>query len=138
MLQHRLYRNIRRVLMDVCGQPIEISFIVSKFAEEQAEPDMPLFKTLAQQQDDNYHPNNRMIIIMYEPSIGERLIVDYKILNRPQKKRIGTIINKAQRSEGNQYIDIYVIRTDYNEFVRIKLGQFIKFKNRHLDHSEVT
>lgn len=70
---------------------------------------------------------------MYRPDIGWRVIVNFKMLKRPQKKRIGTIINKAQRSEGKGYIDIYVIRTDYDEVVRVKLGEFIKLKRRHLD-----
>ncbi len=48
MLQHRLYRNIRRVLSDVTGQPTELVFIVV----DQPKPisrdeDMPLFKQLA-------------------------------------------------------------------------------------------
>jgi chromosomal replication initiator protein len=51
MLQHRLYRNVRRVLSDVCGKTVELSFEI--FVEDPVEEDqqeMPLFKLLAQQQ----------------------------------------------------------------------------------------
>jgi chromosomal replication initiator protein len=54
MCQHRLYRNIRRVLSDVYGTSVELRFEVHKLpvpAAEQ-EADMPLFKLLARQQDD--------------------------------------------------------------------------------------
>ncbi|MFN8565319.1 MAG: chromosomal replication initiator protein DnaA, partial [Anaerolineae bacterium] len=52
MLQHRLYRNVRRVVSDVCGTSVELRFEVSKVeatqpAEQQDE--MPLFRLLAQQ-----------------------------------------------------------------------------------------
>ena len=52
MLQHRLYRNVRRVLMDVYGQPVELRFEVNKTPElvEAVEADMPLFRLLAQQE----------------------------------------------------------------------------------------
>ncbi len=52
MLQHRLYRNIRRVLTDVYGQAVELRFEVNKPAvslSSDSEPDMPLFRLLAQQ-----------------------------------------------------------------------------------------
>lgn len=54
MCQYRLYRNIRRVLSDVFGCPVELRFEIHKtpapVADEDA--DMPLFKLLARQQDD--------------------------------------------------------------------------------------
>jgi chromosomal replication initiator protein len=57
MLQHRLYRNIRRVLSDVYGQTVELQFEVHKgnsasSASIEPEPtaDMPLFRLLAQQE----------------------------------------------------------------------------------------
>jgi chromosomal replication initiator protein len=53
MLQHRLYRNVRRVLSDVCGQPVELVFEIHKPAPIIASPneqeEMPLFRLLAQQ-----------------------------------------------------------------------------------------
>ncbi|MAU10198.1 MAG: chromosomal replication initiator protein DnaA [Anaerolineaceae bacterium] len=54
MLQHRLYRNIRRVLSDVAGEDCELRFEIYKgeVGAAPAEPendDMPLFKLLAQQ-----------------------------------------------------------------------------------------
>jgi chromosomal replication initiator protein len=54
MLQHRLYRNVRRVLGDVYGMAVELRFEVNKPAPEAApateEEDMPLFRLLAQQE----------------------------------------------------------------------------------------
>ena len=56
MLQHRLYRNVRRVLSDVCGQGVELRFEINKPAEpkpveasEQVSDELPLFRLLAQQ-----------------------------------------------------------------------------------------
>lgn len=56
MLQHRLYRNVRRVLSDVYGQAVELRFEVNKAAspEEAVETDMPLFRLLAQQEMDTH------------------------------------------------------------------------------------
>ncbi len=71
---------------------------------------------------------------MYEPQIGEQVIVDFKVLKKPKDRRTGSIINKAQSREGKgQYVDIYLIRTGYGDFVRAKLGQFIRLKRRHVD-----
>jgi chromosomal replication initiator protein len=53
MLQHRLYRNVRRVLSDVCGKTTEIRFDVVKAKQAQAnydESDAPLFRFMQQQQ----------------------------------------------------------------------------------------
>ncbi len=53
MLQHRLYRNVRRVLGDVYGTSVELRFEVDKPAEADTATDgdeeMPLFRLLAQQ-----------------------------------------------------------------------------------------
>lgn len=52
MLEHRLYRNVRRVLSDVYGKSVELRFQVSKTAEKpagQQDEEMPLFRMLAQQ-----------------------------------------------------------------------------------------
>lgn len=52
MLQHRLYRNIHRVLSDVYGRPVDLRFEVNKSAEtaNTALEDMPLFKLLKGQE----------------------------------------------------------------------------------------
>jgi hypothetical protein len=48
MLQHRLYRNIRRVLSDVRGEDTEVRFEVRQFASEtETGNDEPLWKQLA-------------------------------------------------------------------------------------------
>lgn len=52
MLQHRLYRNVRRVLSDVYGKSVELRFEVEKPADAAPaaqDDEMPLFRLLAQQ-----------------------------------------------------------------------------------------
>ena len=52
MLQHRLYRNVRRVLSDVYGRSVELRFEIDKPTEEagdHSDDEMPLFRLLAQQ-----------------------------------------------------------------------------------------
>jgi chromosomal replication initiator protein len=52
MLQHRLYRNVRRVLSDVYGRSVELRFEIDKPTEEAGDTqddEMPLFRLLAQQ-----------------------------------------------------------------------------------------
>ncbi len=52
MLQHRLYRNVRRVLGDVYGTSAELRFEINKPTASlitNDEPEMPLFRLLAQQ-----------------------------------------------------------------------------------------
>lgn len=53
MLQHRLYRTLRRVLSEVVGTEVELCFEVYKPERPKSNPDaeneMPLFKLLAQQ-----------------------------------------------------------------------------------------
>jgi chromosomal replication initiator protein len=55
MLQHRLYRNVRRVLCDVCGKSVELRFEVlhAMSPAPNAESDMPLFRLLAQQDEED-------------------------------------------------------------------------------------
>ncbi|MCA9910939.1 MAG: hypothetical protein KC519_19925, partial [Anaerolineae bacterium] len=56
MLQHRLYRNVRRVLSDVAGRPVELRFELNKApvqqvaAKEDALVQMPLFQFMARQE----------------------------------------------------------------------------------------
>src|SRR5690606_22422638 len=54
MLQHRLYRNVRRILSDIYGQSVELRFEVrrSETAKSEMPPqaEMPLFRLLAQQE----------------------------------------------------------------------------------------
>jgi chromosomal replication initiator protein len=54
MLQHRLYRNVKRVLSDVCGRAVELRFELNKrqvpaLVSRDDAGDMPLFRLLAQQ-----------------------------------------------------------------------------------------
>ncbi len=58
MLQHRLYRNLRRVVSDVYGKAVELRFEVNKIPEvsEVVEADMPLFRLLAQRELDAETP----------------------------------------------------------------------------------
>lgn len=50
MLQHRLYREIRRVLGDVLGEPVELCFEVSKVeAMATTDDELPLFRLLNRQ-----------------------------------------------------------------------------------------
>ncbi len=56
MLQHRLYRDVRRILSDCYGEPVEITFVVSKPPVEEEEK-VPLFKLLARQAwEENPYP----------------------------------------------------------------------------------
>lgn len=48
MLQHRLYRDVRRILSNVVGAPVELLFQVHKLPIPD-EGDLPLFKRLAQE-----------------------------------------------------------------------------------------
>ncbi|MFW5748420.1 MAG: chromosomal replication initiator protein DnaA [Chloroflexota bacterium] len=50
MLQHRLYRNIRRVLCDVCGEEVEVRFDIHQPGKRDSDDEMPLFRLLAQQE----------------------------------------------------------------------------------------
>lgn len=52
MLQHRLYRNVWRILHDVWGDPVEVRFEVHQPAPRnpEREVEMPLFRLLAEQQ----------------------------------------------------------------------------------------
>ncbi len=51
MLEHRLYRSVRRILSDAYGVPVELRFEIVKAAPavESPDGDMPLFRLLAQQ-----------------------------------------------------------------------------------------
>lgn len=51
MLENRLYRNIRRILSDICGFTVELRFEVCKPAPKRSDTpyDAPLFRFLAQQ-----------------------------------------------------------------------------------------
>ncbi len=49
MLQHRLYRDVRRVMSDIVGSPVELCFEVHKATPREEESDeLPLFRLLAQ------------------------------------------------------------------------------------------
>lgn len=50
MLQHRLYRNVQRILSDAAREPVEITFVVGKglLPPPVGKSEMPLFRILAQ------------------------------------------------------------------------------------------
>lgn len=53
MLQQRLYRTVRRIVSDVVGEPTELQFEIKPVPKNaDGEPDMPLFRLLAQQSPD--------------------------------------------------------------------------------------
>jgi len=57
MLQHRLYRNVRRVLSDVCGFEVELRFEVFKTQPQKADSAaMPLFQLLENQDEEDELP----------------------------------------------------------------------------------
>ncbi len=58
MLQHRLYRDVRRILSDCYGQPVEVRFVVSKQLVEEAAEEEPLFRRLAREawEENPYSP----------------------------------------------------------------------------------
>ncbi|MFQ3567973.1 MAG: chromosomal replication initiator protein DnaA [Aggregatilineales bacterium] len=70
MLQHRLYRNVRRIISDIFGHPVELRFEVNKTqpANLEAAADMPLFRLMAQQ-----------------PAVDERPAPLHKQIARPQR-----------------------------------------------------
>ncbi len=71
---------------------------------------------------------------MYNPQRNEQVIIDHALLKKRKEKRIGTIINIFQRREAkDKYIEVFIIRTAYNDVVSAKLGQFRKLKRRHLE-----
>ncbi len=87
MLQHRLYRDVRRVLSDVWGERIELCFEVYKRARVADEDDeLPLFKLLAQQDEAVPAPLHQQIARPQRPDLPEselnpRLTFDRYIAN---------------------------------------------------------
>lgn len=78
MLQHRLYRNVRRVLSDVYGQPVELRFEINKAEPAAPQPvsdqEMPLFRLLAQQEMDapkEAQPLHQVVARPQRPSLPE-------------------------------------------------------------------
>jgi len=59
MLQHRLYRDVRRVLSNITGQPCELLFEVHKPPPSQPDGELPLFKILAQEPTHAIYRRNR-------------------------------------------------------------------------------
>ena len=59
MLQHRLYDCIRRVVSDVYGRLVELRFEVRSLTARENRPaaEMPLFRLLAEQSDDELSPS---------------------------------------------------------------------------------
>ena len=78
MLQHRLYRNVRRVLGDVYGKVVELRFEVSKPVSTPLgddEENMPLFRLLAQQEP----------VLASEPNPNKPL---HELVARPQRPEL--------------------------------------------------
>ena len=78
MLQHRLYRNVRRVLGDVYGKVVELRFEVSKPAPTSPDDDednMPLFRLLARQDP----------VLASEPTPAKPL---HELVARPQRPEL--------------------------------------------------
>lgn len=72
MLQHRLYRDIRRVVSDVLGEKAELCFEVRKNTEPEPEEDeLPLFKMMNQQQEIAPAPLHQQISRPQRPDLPE-------------------------------------------------------------------
>jgi len=74
MLQHRLYRNIHRVVSDACGHDVELHFEVYAPPEQEGEQDeMPLFRLLAQQDvsNDQQRPLHEAVSRPQRPDLPE-------------------------------------------------------------------
>ena len=78
MLQHRLYRNVRRVISDIYGQSVELRFEVRKSeVDENGQPaessdEMPLFRLLARQTpDQNAAPLHQQVARPQRPDLPE-------------------------------------------------------------------
>jgi chromosomal replication initiator protein len=89
MLQHRLYRNIWRVLTDIWGSHVDIQFEVSQTPSRgrQTEPefgDMPLFKLLAEQQQ-NIPPVNPFATLADEGGSASPL---HTRVSRPERPSV--------------------------------------------------
>lgn len=82
MLQHRLYRNIRRVLSDVCGYDVELRFEVHAEPAQEADEEMPLFRLLAQQAQ----PSPALPSEIGEPATAIPPL--HQVIGRPQKPNL--------------------------------------------------
>jgi chromosomal replication initiator protein len=76
MLQHRLYRMVRRVLSDFYGEPIELGFEIHKVERTVTAPnihaDMPLLRLLAEQeQEEPAPPLHRQVSRPQQPDLPE-------------------------------------------------------------------
>jgi chromosomal replication initiator protein len=76
MLQHRLYRNVRRVVCDLYGEDVELRFEIHKPAPRSEDDlqgdDMPLFRLLAQQDPaEPSRPLHQQIARMARPDLPE-------------------------------------------------------------------
>jgi chromosomal replication initiator protein len=72
MLQHRLYRDIRRVLSNVLGMAAELCFEVHKAAPKADEDEeLPLFKLLAQQPEVPASPIYQQVARPQRPDLPE-------------------------------------------------------------------
>lgn len=92
MLQHRLYRNVRRVLSDVCGEEIELRF-------EVAQADAPPLPRRKRRAID--HNNDAMPLFQYIDQHGQddtsENVPLHKRIERPQRADLPEqVLNPAQ------------------------------------------
>ena len=86
MLQHRLYRNVRRILSDIYGQSVELRFEVrrSETAKSEMPPqaEMPLFRLLAQQEshEEPPAPLHRQVARPQRPDLPEGALPHWELV----------------------------------------------------------
>ncbi len=93
MLEMRLYRNIRRILSDVCGFAVELRFEICKpIPPKREEPaDMPLFRLLAQQESAETPPALHHLVRppqranLPESELNPKFVFDRFIVNQSNR-----------------------------------------------------
>ncbi len=112
MLQHRLYRHIRRVLTDVYGEEVEIQFEVHKAQIEEANrsqnDEMPLFRLLAQQpSEDEAQPLHEIIGKPKTPDLPESELNDKYLFNRFIVNSSNQVVFEAARAVADYPATVY-------------------------------
>ena len=99
MLQHRLYRNVRRVLMDVLGSPVELRFEVRQMEingkKLPPREEMPLFKLLAEQPS-SYNENEVVQPLYEQVARPQRAVLPESELN-PRFTFERFVVNNSNR-----------------------------------------
>lgn len=121
MLQHRLYRNLRRVVSDVAGDDCELRFVVYKAQQqpqaaiapqptESAEPDvadMPLFRLLAQQPTIEPEPLHTAILPPRRPDLPESELNPRYTLDRFISSRVNSMVYEASLAVAEYPATVY-------------------------------